>query len=216
MWRLRLRQQMEHHRADALCASCHSKMDPLGFALENYDATGKWRTQDGKFPVDASGKFPNGKAFSGPAEMKSLLKDSMPEFTRCVAEKMLTYALGRGVETFDRLTVQDLVRQTTAKRLQDASLDSGNCAQRAVPAAQRHAETNHSQADAGDCSQMIVTRKALDRRTLLKGFGCRHGPALPRRHDACLRGVDAQRVARTPGLVLSAQRHRHAQLDPAG
>jgi hypothetical protein len=107
-----LRQQMETHRADALCASCHSKMDPLGFALENYDAVGKWRTEDGKFPIDASGKFPDGKEFNGPAEMKTLLKQSMPEFTRCVAEKMLTYALGRGVEAFDRLTVQDLVRQT--------------------------------------------------------------------------------------------------------
>lgn len=107
-----LRQQMETHRADPLCASCHSKMDPLGFALENYDAIGRWRTEDGKFPVDASGKFPNGKEFKTPAEMKSLLKENMPEFARCVAEKMLTYALGRGVESFDRLTVQDLVRQT--------------------------------------------------------------------------------------------------------
>jgi Protein of unknown function (DUF1592)/Protein of unknown function (DUF1588)/Protein of unknown function (DUF1587)/Protein of unknown function (DUF1585)/Protein of unknown function (DUF1595) len=107
-----LRQQMETHRADALCASCHSKMDPLGFALENYDAIGKWRTEDGKFPVDSSGKFPNGKEFKGPAEMKTLLKDNMPEFTRCLTEKMLTYALGRGVESFDRLTVQALVRQT--------------------------------------------------------------------------------------------------------
>ncbi len=107
-----LRQQMETHRADALCASCHSKMDPLGFALENYDAIGRWRTQDGKFPVDASGKFPNGKQFNGPAQMKGLLTDNLPEFTRCIAEKMLTYALGRGVESFDRITVQNLVRDT--------------------------------------------------------------------------------------------------------
>jgi hypothetical protein len=103
---------METHRTDALCASCHSKMDPLGFSLENYDAVGKWRTQDGKFPIDASGKFPSGEQFNGPAEMKELLKTNMPEFTRCVAEKMLTYALGRGVESFDRITVQNLVRQT--------------------------------------------------------------------------------------------------------
>jgi Protein of unknown function (DUF1592)/Protein of unknown function (DUF1588)/Protein of unknown function (DUF1587)/Protein of unknown function (DUF1585)/Protein of unknown function (DUF1595) len=107
-----LRQQMESHRSEALCASCHSKMDPLGFALENYDAIGKWRTQDGKFPVDASGKFPDGKEFNGSAQMKSLLVGNMPEFTRCVAEKMLTYALGRGVESFDRLTVQNVVRDT--------------------------------------------------------------------------------------------------------
>ena len=66
-----LRQQMEKHRANAVCASCHSKMDPLGFGLENYDAIGKWRTMDGKFPVDASGTLPNGKSFSTPAEMRS-------------------------------------------------------------------------------------------------------------------------------------------------
>jgi hypothetical protein len=120
-----LRQQMEKHRADALCASCHSKMDPLGFALENYDAIGKWRTEDGKFPVDASGTFPSGKTFTGPAEMKSLLRDNMPEFTRCVTEKMLTYALGRGVESFDRLTVNDLVRQTAAHDYKMQSLILG-------------------------------------------------------------------------------------------
>jgi hypothetical protein len=87
-------------------------MDPLGFSLENYDAVGKWRTQDGKFPIDSSGKFPSGEQFNGPAEMKDLLKQGMTEFTRCVTEKLLTYALGRGVESFDRLTVQNLVRQT--------------------------------------------------------------------------------------------------------
>ena len=108
-----LRQQMEQHRSDALCASCHAKMDVLGFGLENYDAIGRWRTQDGKFSVDSSGAFPNGKSFTGPAGMKEILKDSMPEFTRCVVEKMLTYSLGRGVESFDRRTVQDIVRQTT-------------------------------------------------------------------------------------------------------
>jgi hypothetical protein len=109
-----LRQQMEKHRADAVCASCHARMDVLGFGLENYDAVGKWRTQDGKFPVDASGAFPNGKSFTGPAEMKQLLKQNMPEFARCLAEKMLTYSLGRGVESYDRRTVQDVVRQAAA------------------------------------------------------------------------------------------------------
>ena len=109
------RQLMEAHRANAVCASCHARMDPLGFGLENYDAIGRWRTQDGKFPVDSSGEFPNGKTFHGPAEMKTLLKDNMTEFTRCLAEKMLTYSLGRGVEPYDRRTVQDLVRQTAAR-----------------------------------------------------------------------------------------------------
>ena len=104
-----LRQQMEQHRSNAACASCHSRMDPLGFGLENYDAIGKWRTEDGKFPVDSSGIFPNGKAFSSPASMKALLRDNLPDFARGLSEKMLTYALGRGVERYDRPTIQDLM-----------------------------------------------------------------------------------------------------------
>jgi hypothetical protein len=108
-----LREQTERHRAEAICASCHTKMDPLGFALENYDAVGKWRTEDGKLPLDVSGALPNGRAFTGPAELKALLKENLPAFARSVAEKMLTYAIRRGVESSDRLVVRDLVRQTT-------------------------------------------------------------------------------------------------------
>src|SRR5262249_44953506 len=107
-----LRQQMKQHRADPVCASCHSRMDPLGFSLENYDAIGRWRTQDGKTPVDPSGAFPNGKKFAGPEEMKAVLKESMPNFARCLAEKMLTYSLGRGIESYDRVAVRELAQQT--------------------------------------------------------------------------------------------------------
>jgi hypothetical protein len=108
-----LRVQMEQHRADTLCASCHSKMDPLGFALENYDAIGRWRTFDGKFPIDASGTMPNGASFSGPAQMKALLSNNLPAFARALTEKMLTYALGRGVESYDRLAVKGIVQQAS-------------------------------------------------------------------------------------------------------
>jgi hypothetical protein len=108
-----LRVQMEEHRSNPLCASCHTKMDPLGFALENYDAIGRWRTVDGKFAIDSSGVFPNGTSFRGPAQMKERLLESTPDFTRSLAEKMLTYALGRGVESYDRLVVRRIVEQTT-------------------------------------------------------------------------------------------------------
>lgn len=101
-----LRQQMEKHRTNAVCASCHNRMDTLGFGLENYDATGKWRAKDGKFEIDVSGTMPNGKSFQTPAEMRTLLLDQMPEFTRCITEKMLTYSLGRGLERYDRRTVE--------------------------------------------------------------------------------------------------------------
>jgi hypothetical protein len=110
-----LRQQMEQHRSDAVCASCHSKMDVLGFGMENYDAIGRWRTTDGKFPVDSTGSFPNGKSFAGPAEMKALLRENIAEFTQTLAGKMMTYALGRGVEPFDRRTVKDIVKETAAQ-----------------------------------------------------------------------------------------------------
>lgn len=96
-----LREQMERHRADPICASCHSKMDPLGFGLENYDAIGKWRTMDGNFAVDSSGVLPNGKTFATPAQMRQALNSQLPEFSRALIERMLTYALGRGVKSFD-------------------------------------------------------------------------------------------------------------------
>ena len=109
-----LRQQMEKHRDNAVCASCHNKMDVLGFGLENYDGIGKWRTMDGKFPVDASGTLPNGKTFATPAEMRAVLKDQLPEFARCMVEKMLTYSLGRGLGPNDRRTVEEITRNWAA------------------------------------------------------------------------------------------------------
>ncbi len=109
-----LRQQLEKHRTNPTCASCHSRMDVLGFGLENYDAIGRWRTVDGKFPIDAGGTFPNGKSFVTPAEMRTLLKSELPDFARCLTQKMLTYSLGRAVERYDRRTVNDIQRKLAA------------------------------------------------------------------------------------------------------
>jgi hypothetical protein len=132
-----LRQRMEAHRADALCASCHSKMDVLGLGLENYDAIGRWRIADGRFPIDSSGTFPNGKTFTGPAQMKAILLDSMPDYVRCLTEKMLTYALGRGLETYDRAAVDAVVRETEAGNNRFQSVILGIV--HSVPFQQRHA-----------------------------------------------------------------------------
>jgi hypothetical protein len=107
---LSLRAQMEKHRASPICASCHSKMDPLGFALENYDAIGRWRDTDGKFPVDSSGTMPDGATFKGPAEMRQALAAKLPQFAQCLIEKMMIYALGRGVTGADRRTVEQIGR----------------------------------------------------------------------------------------------------------
>ncbi|HVN03595.1 MAG TPA: DUF1592 domain-containing protein [Bryobacteraceae bacterium] len=117
-----LRQQMEKHRADPMCASCHSKMDPLGFGLENYNAIGKWRTMDGKFPVDASGTLPNGKTFQTPDQMRALLVAALPQFSHCLTEKMLTYALGRGLKPYDNRTVDGINRDMAASGYRFQSL----------------------------------------------------------------------------------------------
>jgi hypothetical protein len=105
------RQKLEQHRANPACSSCHERMDALGFGLENYDAIGKWRTADGKFPVDASGTLPNGKAFETPAELKKILVSDLSEFSRALTEKMMTYALGRGLERYDNRTVRGITRK---------------------------------------------------------------------------------------------------------
>jgi hypothetical protein len=99
-----LRQRLERHRADPNCASCHGRLDPLGFGLENFDAVGAWRTHDGGDSVDASGILA-GRPFNGPAELRTLLRPQKDAFARCLAEKLLTYALGRGLGPGDRCTV---------------------------------------------------------------------------------------------------------------
>ena len=97
-----LRERMEVHRKKAACANCHAKMDPIGFALENYDAIGAYRTQDAGHAIDASGEFADGTRFSGPEELKAIVSQKKALFVRCLSEKMLTYALGRGLEYYDR------------------------------------------------------------------------------------------------------------------
>ncbi|GIW99163.1 MAG: hypothetical protein KatS3mg111_2496 [Pirellulaceae bacterium] len=105
-----LRQQMEQHRANPNCAVCHDKMDALGFGLENFDVIGKWRDTDGRYPIDASGELPGGRRFEGPIELIAILADEKKtEFVRCLTQRMLTYALGRGLTVGDRCTVSQIV-----------------------------------------------------------------------------------------------------------
>jgi hypothetical protein len=104
-----MREQIELHRKDPTCASCHRRMDPLGFGLENFDAVGAWRTLDGKFPIDATGTLPDGRTFNGPQELRSILKADHQAFEHCLTAKLLTYALGRGLERYDKRTVSGIV-----------------------------------------------------------------------------------------------------------
>jgi hypothetical protein len=111
---LSLRDQMQAHRANAICAACHARMDPIGFALENYDGVGKWRTEDAGTAIDASGKLPDGTVFNGPDGLTQLMLGKYrDDFVRTATEKLLTYALGRGVEYYDNPAVREIVRQAS-------------------------------------------------------------------------------------------------------
>jgi hypothetical protein len=100
---------MEQHRKNPVCASCHARMDPLGFALENFDAIGRWRdTSEAGTAIDASGTLPDGTNFNGPVEFRQALLNHGDEFATTVTEKLLTYALGRGLESYDAPAVRTI------------------------------------------------------------------------------------------------------------
>jgi hypothetical protein len=109
--KLTMRQAMEMHRANPACASCHARMDPIGFSLENYDGVGAWRDSDNSAKIDASGKLPDGTVFTGPAGLKHvLLTQHRDEFLSTFTEKLMTYALGRGLEPSDRPAERAILR----------------------------------------------------------------------------------------------------------
>ena len=118
-----LRERLENHRNQGTCATCHQKMDALGFGLENFDAIGAWRTQDGGFPIDSSGELPGERFFQGPQQLKSiLLKTERNAFVRCLTEKMLTYALGRGLETYDKPVINQICNELEEKNYRFSEL----------------------------------------------------------------------------------------------
>jgi len=122
---LTMRERMAQHRANPACAGCHKLMDPVGFALENYDATGRWRTAENGVPVDAAGGLPDGSEFTGAAGLKKALLARPDLFVTTVSEKMLTYALGRGVEDYDAPAVRTIVRNARANDYRFSSLVLG-------------------------------------------------------------------------------------------
>lgn len=113
--KLTTREQVERHRADPSCASCHAKMDPLGFALENFDVIGRWRTQDEGRAIDPSGSLPNGKTFSGLEGLRNLLLSDPERFVGATVERLMTYALGRELDARDQPAVREILRSTEAE-----------------------------------------------------------------------------------------------------
>ncbi len=120
-----LRQRLERHRANPSCASCHAVMDPIGFALENFDLIGAWRDEDGGVPVNAAGRLADGTELDGPASLRQALLDRRVAFVTTATEKLLTYALGRRVEYFDMPAVRAIVRDAARTEYQFSSLVVG-------------------------------------------------------------------------------------------
>src|SRR5262249_29625822 len=107
---LSMRQAMTQHRASPACAGCHARMDPIGFALENFDATGKWRDADDGGHIDASGRFPEGSTFEGISGLKKELVRNPNPFFSTIAERLLMYAVGRNLQYYDAPAVRNIVR----------------------------------------------------------------------------------------------------------
>ena len=120
-----LRQQMETHRTNPACASCHRIMDPIGFALENFDATGRWRTEDGGVAINTSDKLVDGSPVNGPATLRQELLRYSPQYVRNVTEKLMIYALGRGVEHQDMPLVRSIVRDAAPNNYRFSALVIG-------------------------------------------------------------------------------------------
>src|SRR5262249_44568920 len=106
-----VRELLEQHRRNPVCASCHNSIDPIGFGLENYDVLGSWRTEDAGKPIDAKGELPDGATFDGPRELKKVLLQRKDDFVRQLTTKMLGYALGRGLTADDLCTVEEIVEK---------------------------------------------------------------------------------------------------------
>ena len=122
---LTMREQMEEHRANPACASCHKLMDPLGFALENFDGVGAWRTSDAGTPVDPSTQLADGTAVDGPVALRRALLGRPDAFVSTMTEKLLTYALGRGLDYYDMPAVRSIVRDAARRDYRFSSLVLG-------------------------------------------------------------------------------------------
>jgi len=122
-----LRQQLEQHRADPVCASCHTRMDPLGFSLENYDAIGRWRDVDtvAEAPINANTVLPNGRTVNGPTQLRDGLFRDPAQFPQALTAKLMMYAVGRELEYFDMPQVRTIVRRAAKDNYRLSAIVSG-------------------------------------------------------------------------------------------
>lgn len=121
-----MRERMAQHRTNPACSSCHQLMDPIGLSMDNFDATGRWRNRnEGDLPIDASGALPGGAVYDGVAGLKQALMNRPELFTSTVSEKLMTYALGRGMDPDDAPAIRSIVRDARANNYRFSSLILG-------------------------------------------------------------------------------------------
>src|SRR5437764_1492318 len=151
---------LEAHRANPVCASCHARMDPLGFSLENFDAIGQWRTSDTGAPIDASGVLLDGTRVQGPAALRRALVERKEQFVRAVTGKLATYALGRDMDYFDAPAIRGIVRVAAEGRRSRLRVLDHPCAAGAVPrpARRRYRSLQRSGRGAGRWRRRPLTR----------------------------------------------------------
>jgi hypothetical protein len=116
---------MEVHRKNPVCASCHQRMDPLGFTLENFDAVGKWRTEADGVPVDPDASLPDGSRFAGVEGLRGYFADHKEDFVRALSGKLLAYAIGRGIEYYDQPAIRQIARNAAAREYRWSSVILG-------------------------------------------------------------------------------------------
>lgn len=120
-----VRERLEAHRANPACAACHAKLDPLGFALENFDAIGRWREKDAGVPIDSTGSLPNGEEIDGSAGLRKVLMTHKEQFLRALVSKLMTYALGRGTTQADAPMIRQIYRAAERNDCRMSSIISG-------------------------------------------------------------------------------------------
>ena len=152
---LSLRERMEQHRANPVCASCHARMDPLGFALENFDATGQWRARENGTAVDNSAVLPDGTKFAGPAGLRNMLLSQPDAIVTAVTEKLLLYGLGRGIEYYDAPAIRKVVREAAASNYSIQSLVVGIV--KSTPFQMRKVEPGNALASAKAAGPVVVS-----------------------------------------------------------
>jgi Protein of unknown function (DUF1588)/Protein of unknown function (DUF1585) len=122
---LSMRERLAQHRSNAICANCHKLMDPIGLALENFDAIGRWRNTDGEAPIDPPDTLYNGVKVNGPASLRQVVLSHPDQFVRTMSEMLMTYGFGRGLEYYDMPTVRSVVKEAAKSNYRFSSLVLG-------------------------------------------------------------------------------------------